>query len=917
MTSPLAQPTFPAPYPGLRPFERDEAPLFYGRGTQIATMLKILRTQHFLAVVGSSGCGKSSLVRAGLLPALDDGFLGGPDCSWRFVVTRPGDVPQQRLAEALVRAVVMCETPDPETVRARQATLQTGPGGLLQAIDDCLLPDNTRVLVLVDQFEEVFRFRTAVHAVAEAGRQATSEQWRNEAVAFVNQLLWTVQAKDPRVYVALTMRSDFLGDCDAFLDLPEAINRAQFLTPRLTRDELTDAITRPPKSVHFSGSIDADVTARLLNAMGGSQDMLPLLQHALLRMWHLAKQRDPHGPTRVTRKDFDDAGGFAQALDQHAREVLQSLVDDQGDSGRAKWIAECLFAALCRTSGEGRTVRRLATIGEIAAIADVLPEAVVAVADHFRQPGVNFLVATPAGALAPTSTLDISHESLIRQWSQLREWLAAEQESADVYLRLVQSAKLQAEEKGGWLEDIELHHVLRWRKQRQPTAAWADRYAPDSFAAAMEFLAKSDQAAQHRRKQRRNWIIGGLVLFAGVALVMFLLWQSAQYRLNQVQVFVDTDKVERFKESILADKCNLLFDPEQEACKAARGLSGELVKSLPGHEKTLNKLKNPDTGKGTDKRKAGRQFDMTQRLVQDLEMIQKVTARTTMQDHEQKWQKAIEAIKQDPRYNGMTRKAVGGLVPLGQDPQSQLWEFAHVLSGKVPERDAEDKLQVSADTGMVLVLIPGGSFQMGSKTYSDDGQPVHSVTVPPFFLSKYELTQEQWGRLTGKNPSTFRDDKLGPLPVESVSFDEARTACGWPGLRLPSEAEWEYAARSGGKEEQWAGTSEQLKLGDYAWYSANSKNKTHRIGEKLPNGLGLHDMSGNVWEWVQDCYHNSYKGVPTDGSAWESGDCGRRVVRGGGWDRDDAYSRASKRASGALGSRNSIIGVRCAARLPK
>jgi formylglycine-generating enzyme required for sulfatase activity len=306
---------------------------------------------------------------------------------------------------------------------------------------------------------------------------------------------------------------------------------------------------------------------------------------------------------------------------------------------------------------------------------------------------------------------------------------------------------------------------------------------------------------------------------------------------------------------------------------------------------------------------------MTRRLVQDLEMIQEVTARTTMKDHEQVWQDAIDAIKKDSRYQDMKLKPLVGLVPLGKDPQSHLWEFAHVPSGTVPKRGADGKLELGKDTGMVLVLIPGGSFEMGSKEAEDDEQPVHTVAVPSFFLSKYELTQGQWGRLAGKNTSTFQDDDR--KPVESVIFDETRTACGWLGLHLPSEAEWEYAARSGGKEEKWAGTSKESELEDYAWYGENSDGGTLPIGGKKPNGLGLHDMSGNVWEWVQDCYHDSYKGAPTNGSAWESGKCGLRVLRGGAWLDYAEDARVARRGRGGPDSRYHYVGFRCVARPPQ
>jgi sulfatase modifying factor 1 len=157
--------------------------------------------------------------------------------------------------------------------------------------------------------------------------------------------------------------------------------------------------------------------------------------------------------------------------------------------------------------------------------------------------------------------------------------------------------------------------------------------------------------------------------------------------------------------------------------------------------------------------------------------------------------------------------------------------------------------------------------------------------------------------------------------VIKVSWDEAGAFAEWLSretgkrYRLPSEAEWEYAARSGGKKEKWAGTSNEGELDDFAWYSKNSKDKTHPVGEKKPNGLGLHDMSGNVYEWMQDCWHERYDNPPGDGSAWlekDGGDCNLRVIRGGSWLNDPGSVRASFHDWGIAVNRLNDVGFRLA-----
>jgi len=184
-----------------------------------------------------------------------------------------------------------------------------------------------------------------------------------------------------------------------------------------------------------------------------------------------------------------------------------------------------------------------------------------------------------------------------------------------------------------------------------------------------------------------------------------------------------------------------------------------------------------------------------------------------------------------------------------------------------------------------MVSIPGGSFRMGSNDGGADEKPVHTVSIRPFKLGKYEVTQAQWKAVMGDNPSYF--ENCDDCPVEQVSWDDVQDYIAklnrktGKGYRLPSEAEWEYACRSGGKDERYCGGNNPDSLG---WYGSNSGKKTHPVGRKQANGLGLYDMTGNVWEWTQDCWKGSYQGAPGDGSAWESGECGRRVLRGGSWD---------------------------------
>ena len=263
------------PFPGLRPFETEEYRLFFGREGQSDELIERLQRARFLAVVGTSGSGKSSLIRAGLMPALRGGMMKGAGSGWRIAVMRPGGDPIGNLAAELVKKEVLSEAgaglPDDEAEAVIEATLRSGSLGIVNVARIARLGDE-KLLIVVDQFEELFRFRAA----HEGGST-------DEASAFVKLLLEAARQRDFSIYIVLTMRSDFLGDCAQFQGLPEAINDGQYLIPRMTRDERRFAVTGPVGVTR--GKISEPLINRLLNDVGDNPDQLPILQHALMRTW--------------------------------------------------------------------------------------------------------------------------------------------------------------------------------------------------------------------------------------------------------------------------------------------------------------------------------------------------------------------------------------------------------------------------------------------------------------------------------------------------------------------------------------------------------------------------------------------------------------------------------------------------------
>jgi len=234
------------------------------------------------------------------------------------------------------------------------------------------------------------------------------------------------------------------------------------------------------------------------------------------------------------------------------------------------------------------------------------------------------------------------------------------------------------------------------------------------------------------------------------------------------------------------------------------------------------------------------------------------------------------------------------------------------------EKEGTPEKSITVDLGggvkMDLVLIPAGSFRMGYEKDEGDHRPVHEVKIPkPFYMGKYEVTQEQWQAFMGSNPSEFKGPKN---PVDAVTWNDCQAflkklndRVGRGKFTLPSEAEWEYACRAGSDTEYFFGDDEKL-LGEYAWYEHNSGERTHPVGEKKPNAWGLHDMHGNVCEWCEDVWQGSYQGAPSDGSAWVKEAGGMRVRRGGAWNFSPGPCRSHVRSGNTPGSDTNRPGLR-------
>jgi formylglycine-generating enzyme required for sulfatase activity len=737
----------------LRPFEIDEWSIFFGREQMIDEVIDRLAAHHLVMIHGSSGSGKSSLVRAGVLPKLARQHMraGTP---WQTCSIRPSGGPLWNLAKEFVR---LDGAPD-DVERTGQIMSQFNrQGATLSAIAGSLESlKGKRLCILVDQFEELFRFE--------------KETSREEAELFVDLLVRSsVKVSDAvaadqvsPVHIAVTMRSEFLGECARFSGLAEAVNRTQYLVPHMERDALVRAIRRP--ALLYGGEVSLDLTEQLIADVGGREDELPLIQHGLMYLWNNTAAKTPAGSKIVLEPGpLDDAGGLASLLSRHA----DAIVDEVALDPERRYAVERLFRALTDLNAEGHAIRRPQLFRDLVALTEIEADQLRDIIDALRREGVSFVTPYSRQPINDGTTIDISHEALIRCWKRLADpqdgWLRREFDDGLIWRSLAVEAQGFKLSKHRVLSPATTQERWEWWQQRKLNSNWADRYG-GSYALTRALIDASRKNALRSRILRAALIVVLLITScAGIA------YAAAT---NRVRLQMLADLYVR----------RMVLSTDRE-----RGLK-------------------------------------TAEVFQDC----------------------------------------------SQCPQ--------------------------------MVMVPAGHFAMGSLTTEasadSDEFPQHEVMIAaPFALSKFEVTFGDWDTCYELGGCRIRPDDYGwgrgDRPVIGVDWYDAQQYVAWLSkqtgktYRLPSEAEWEYAAR--------AGTTTAYSWGDevkpsgkvmancYDCGSAWDDKETAPVGSFAPNGFGLNDMLGNVWEWVEDCYHDSYEQAPADGSAWSSPDCRERVSRGGSW----------------------------------
>jgi len=555
------------PYPGLRPFTVEETALFFGRDGCVEELLARLAGTRFLAVLGSSGTGKSSLVQTGLISSLHMGLLPGAHARWCIVDFRPQGAPLRNLARRLLETERANRTGgevsvDEIAIEILRLRLKREPGAILNWCREGHLPAGVNLLLLVDQFEELFRYDSYL-----AG---------DEAEAFVNRLLEVKHFADfakestdrVRIYITITMRSEYLGACALIDGLAKVINDGTFLTPRMTREECRQAIEGPAKVcgveiedrlvsrilndladfAAWDGSTsEANVpfTQGRLNRLARRADQLPLMQHALNRMWQSAKAVHP---PKLKLADYERLGGLRGALDKHGDEILKELESLIG-TNVARTIAAKIFRGLTMGETPAEAIRFPTRFDSLTRLCQD-QAGVKAVIEAFRADGCNFLTPASSVPLQSDTYIDISHESLIRQWSRLSGWLEEEARAARIWRRLADAAVSYDHGEGGLLESRSLETFIAWQKSTNPNPEWAARYGGD-FTSTTSFLNQSILAYRRRNATRIGAGIGATALVLVVTVLgIFAFFQRKQAQFTQDQLL----QAQSFRLALLADE---------------------------------------------------------------------------------------------------------------------------------------------------------------------------------------------------------------------------------------------------------------------------------------------------------------------------------------------------------------------------
>ncbi len=872
---PLLQPEIPderCPYIGLNAFDDSNEHLFYGRSQLISDILNQIMVNRLVAAIGPSGSGKSSVILAGVLPRLKDGAL--PDSAdWRYYPTIvPGSTPLTRLARLL-----QPEDADPtEWIPDTIEKLHSDDDHLTYLMDK---GGSQPAVLVIDQFEETF---TLCHDEAE----------RN---AFLQNILNLVRSRNARHLVILTMRVDYESYLNKEPLFHSLFEQGQVRVSAMNSAELHEAIEKPAEAVGLkfqNGLVDA-----LVREIVGEPAALPLLQFSLLQLWD-ARERN-----RVTWEAYRRLGGVTKALANTADRIYNDMLpEDQITTKR-------ILLRLVTPDGLEFTRRR---VPRKMLYSDEAYDRVERVLTRWIDARLLYVAK---GHTADDDQIEVAHEALVRNWPRLVEWLEDERIVLRNRLRLGRQAQdwdVRGREDSSLIRGALLIEALQFENLNPLEQAFVNRSQAAIHAAEEEKEASRrrelEQAQQLAREQTqraeaeakaarrlRYFNVTLLVLLFAVILTIFG-WNS----LRQAQEIAESAE-------------SVAYYAQETAVSANQ----EVAQVSLAAEATANQVYNINVTStiewATSQAVATEQKEVntnaTSTAIYDANAIQQAGALATQIS-------IASEIEAEPTRSGSTA------VTATPNPEQTMVQLA---------LDAQLNARIRDMDNMPMYFITGQDFEMGSDRRNSDReeQPTHTVTVEDFYLDVFEVNVQQYADFLNAHGG-YRETCNGQdctktlaetgysyilnnfgvytpqpgaenFPVNWISWYGAQAYCDWVGMRLPTEAEWEYAARGlDARPYPWGDKAPQLNINAVFGYTLSQTNfsKALRPVSDLPDGLsafGIYNMAGNTMEWVQDYYDPDIYRDGNRSSAANETESATKVLRGGSWYNSASDIRTTKR----------------------
>jgi WD40 repeat protein len=745
------------PFPGLRPFLPEDSFVYFGSESESGEVLRKLLKNRILTVIGSSGCGKSSLINCGVVPEMMN-MAEKEKTSLKIISFQPGNDPVGNMTNAFVQAIIGNSKYDNHDNQA-VSNLKRDHDWIASTVKKLLIKSDEKVLIVIDQFEELFTHTQ--DETTNSSFEKTSE--------FVSLLENAIRQTSVEIYILIVIRSEYISECSNIQGLTKLINDSNYLVPQMTRGNYKNVFEN---SFLSAGTrINPNLVVAVLDDISDLTDPLPVLQHLMMRIYSYWLSRGDTGKP-VELSDYVAVGTIGSALSRHADEAYDELSQD------AREICRKMFRAMAGDRISKKGTRHPLSVSSLKSILQCSEVEIFEVIEKFRTPSRSFLTPRYGIPLDENSVIEFSTDNLISMWSRLKGWFEEELSSVRTYRQLSEASEMYQKGKATLLKDTDLQLALNWRDNQKPTLSWAKRYDP-AFERVMVYLRTSEKAFLERevtrsgaqnKKIRRNRITA--LIFGGIVVVSFGLMLLAF-----AQKFIsDRQRSESEHEKAMA--ISKLTIAEQNAILANKRIAQADSNAVSAARKEIEALQEKEIyniQKSVAERKAS---EARRQLTRAMELTDSAKNEAKTADL-----KAMDAINQKNEAQRMKMILLGksmSLKSLQLTDQKDLQALLAYQAYKFNKSNGGSPYDPDIYSGLYNAARLNGKFN--SKTFAGhEGEIRHIAFVPgknEFFTSGMDGKVIKWD-LNGKNQSlqvVYSGSDI--INVLAVSPDAGWLACG-------------------------------------------------------------------------------------------------------------------------------------------